>query len=166
MNFVLLNLIYTFALLIGMLMFLEVGRRIGLRRMAEDKEGARAGIGTVEGAILALLGLLIAFSFSGAAARYDQRRQQIVEEASNIGSAYSLIDLLPPENQEPLRETFRNYVDSRLDAYRVMPTFRPCGPSWTDRSYSRTTFGRGPLQRPAIRRISRRRYYCCLRSAK
>ena len=42
-----------------------------------DKEGARAGLGTVEGALLALLGLLIAFSFSGAAARYDAQRQQI-----------------------------------------------------------------------------------------
>jgi hypothetical protein len=31
-----------------MLFLLEVGRRIGLRRMDVDAEGARAGIGTVE----------------------------------------------------------------------------------------------------------------------
>ena len=121
MSFVLLNLIYTLLLLIGMLGMLEVGRRIGLRRMAEDKEGARTGIGTVEGAILALLGLLIAFSFSGAATRFDQRRQQIVDEASKISSAYALIDLLPAEDQAPLRETFKLYVDSRLEAYRKIP---------------------------------------------
>ena len=77
MNFALGNLIYTIGLLLGMLFLLEVGRRVGLRRMAVDKEGARAGIGTVEGALLALLGLLIAFSFSGAAARFDARRRQI-----------------------------------------------------------------------------------------
>lgn len=121
MNFALINLFYTFGLLLGMLILLEAGRRIGLRRLAVDTEGARAGIGTVEGAILALLGLLIAFSFSGAAARFDLRRQQIVDEASAIGSAYALVDRMPPEAQSPLRETFRQYVDSRLEAYRRMP---------------------------------------------
>lgn len=121
MNFALLNLIYTLGLLLGMLIVLEAGRRIGLKRIAEDTEGARAGVSTVEGSILALLGLLIAFSFSGAAARYDQRRQQIVDEASNISSAYALVDLLPTEIQPPLRETFRDYLDSRLEAYRKMP---------------------------------------------
>src|SRR6185503_14760799 len=99
MSFALGNLLYTTGLLAGMLILLEVGRRIGLRRMAVDTEGARAGIGTVEGALLALLGLLIAFSFSGAAARFDARRQQIVDEASDIGSAYALVDLMPPEAQ-------------------------------------------------------------------
>ena len=121
MNFALTNLIYTVGLLLCMLFLLEVGRRIGLRRMAVDAEGARAGIGTVEGALLALLGLLIAFSFSGAAARYDARRQQIVDEANDIGSAYMLVDLLPPEAQPLLRDKFRLYVDSRLEAYRKMP---------------------------------------------
>jgi hypothetical protein len=121
MNFALANLIYTIGLLVGMLFLLEIGRRIGLRRMAVDAEGARAGIGTVEGALLALLGLLIAFSFSGAAARFDARRQQIVNEANAIGSAYMLVDLLPPETQPPLRGMFRQYLDSRLEAYRRMP---------------------------------------------
>jgi hypothetical protein len=121
MNFALINLIYTIGLLLGMLFMVEVGWRIGLRRMAMDKEGARAGVGTVEGALLALLGLLIAFSFSGAAARFDARRQQIVTEASAIGSAYALVDVLPAAAQPPLRETFRRYLDSRLAAYRRMP---------------------------------------------
>jgi hypothetical protein len=121
MSFAITNLIYTLGLLVGMLFLLEVGRRIGLWRMAVDTEGARAGIGTVEGALLALLGLLIAFSFSGAAARFDARRQQIIDEANDIGSAYMLVDLLPSEAQPPLRDKFRLYVDSRLEAYRTMP---------------------------------------------
>jgi hypothetical protein len=121
MSFAITNLIYTLGLLVGMLFLLEVGRRIGLWRLAVDTEGARAGIGTVEGALLALLGLLIAFSFSGAAARFDARRQQIIDEANDIGSAYMLVDLLPSEAQPPLRDKFRLYVDSRLEAYRKMP---------------------------------------------
>ena len=33
----------------------------------------------------------------------------------------ALVDLLPSETQSPLRETFRQYLDSRLEAYRKMP---------------------------------------------
>ena len=121
MSFAFVNLIYTLTLLVGMLLLMEAGRRVGSRRIAADAEGAKAGIGTVEGALLALLGLLTAFSFSGAAARFDERRQQIVDEASAIAGAYSLVDLLPPETQPPLRETFKQYLDSRLEAYRRMP---------------------------------------------
>jgi len=114
-------LAFTVALFVGMLLLLEFGRRIGIRRLARDAEGARAGLGTVEGAIFALLGLLIAFTFSGAAARFDVRRQLIVEETNAVGTAYLRIDLLPPDAQPALRETFRRYVDSRLDVYAKVP---------------------------------------------
>ena len=86
MSFAFVNLIYTLTLLVGMLLLMEAGRRVGSRRIAADAEGAKAGIGTVEGALLALLGLLTAFSFSGAAARFVERRQQIVDEASAIAT--------------------------------------------------------------------------------
>jgi len=66
--------LFALGLFLGMLILLEVGRRIGARRLAEDPEGAEAGVGTVEGAVFALLGLLIAFTFSGAASRFDTRR--------------------------------------------------------------------------------------------
>src|SRR5580765_7773073 len=79
--------LFALGLFLGMLILLEVGRRIGARRLAEDPEGAEAGVGTVEGAVFALLGLLIAFTFSGAASRFDTRRQLIIEETNDIGTA-------------------------------------------------------------------------------
>ena len=108
-------------LFLGMLILLEVGRRIGARRLAEDPEGAEAGVGTVEGAVFALLGLLIAFTFSGAASRFDTRRQLIIEETNDIGTAYLRLDLLPLDAQPGLREKFRAYVDTRLEVYRKLP---------------------------------------------
>jgi len=111
----------TVGLFLGMLVLSEVGRQIGVRRMRKDPEGARAGVGAVEGAVFGLLGLLVAFTFSGAAARFDVRRQFIIEETNAIGTAYLRIDLLPPEAQPPLRESFRRYVDSRLEVYRKLP---------------------------------------------
>jgi hypothetical protein len=113
--------LFALGLFSGMLLLLETGRRLGLRRAAADAEGARAGLGAVEGAVFGLMGLLVAFSFSGAAARFDIRRRLIVEEANAIGTAYLRLDLLPAGAQPKLRDQFRRYVDSRLEIYRKLP---------------------------------------------
>lgn len=105
-------------LFLGMLVLLEVGRRIGKRRLDRDPAAAGTGLGAVESAVFGLLGLMIAFTFSGAASRFDARRQLVTEEANNIGTAWLRIDLLPREAQPPLRELFRRYLDSRLATYR------------------------------------------------
>jgi hypothetical protein len=114
-------LLLTFSLFLSMLLFLEVGRRIGLRRRAKDVDGASEGFGAVGGSVFALLGLLIAFTFSGTASRFDVRRHLIVEETNAIGTAYLRLDLLPADAQVRLKEGFRQYVDARLEAYRKLP---------------------------------------------
>jgi len=113
----------TFAagLFVGMILLLELGRRLGRRRQSMDETGARAGLGAVEGAVFALLGLLLAFTFSGAATRFDARRQLIVEEANAIGTAWLRLDLLPAAAQPELRDLFRHYLDTRLAVYRKIP---------------------------------------------
>jgi hypothetical protein len=52
-------------LFLGMLACMELGRRLGNR--STPQEGGKEGLGVIEGAIFALLGLLVAFTFSGAA---------------------------------------------------------------------------------------------------
>jgi hypothetical protein len=111
---------FTLGLLAGMLLFMEIGRRLGIRRRAKTPATGE-GTGVVDGAVFGLFGLLIAFTFSGAASRFDSRRQLIAEEANAIGTAYLRIDLLPSASQPAVRELFRSYVDSRLRAYRKLP---------------------------------------------
>jgi hypothetical protein len=118
MTHVLIAFSITLGLFLGMLLFLDIGRRIGARRRAQDPEGTGAGTGAVDGAVFALLGLLVAFTFSGAAARFDTRRALIVEEANAIGTAYLRLDVAPASAQPALRDLFRRYVDSRLETYR------------------------------------------------
>lgn len=117
-------------LFLGMLFLQEVGRRIGVRRMAKDPEGGRTGTVAMEGAVFALLGLLIAFTFSGAASRFDARRQLVAQEANAIGTAYLRLDLLAPEAQSALRERVRSYVDSRLAFYRKLPHIEALQEEW------------------------------------
>ncbi len=121
MNYTLTAFLITLALFAGVLLLLEIGRRIGNHRLARDAKGARTGTSTVDGAVFALLGLLIAFTFSGAAARFDDRRALIVQETNAIGTAYLRLDLLPADTQPALRELFRLYRDARLEVYRKLP---------------------------------------------
>ena len=106
------------SLFVGVLAFLEMGRRIGRRRIAAEGAEGGAGFGSVEGAIFGLMGLLIAFTFSGAAARFDDRRHLVTQEANAIGTAWLRIDLVPAEAQVKLRDLFRRYLDARLATYR------------------------------------------------
>jgi hypothetical protein len=69
---------------------------------------------------MALMGLLIAFTFSGAATRFEARRALIVQETNAIGTAYMRIDLLPVDVQAALRQDFRDYLDARLAYYQKM----------------------------------------------
>ena len=115
------SVVFAGGLFVGMVVLLDMGRRLGRRRQGKDEEGARAGLGAVEGAVFALMGLLIAFTFSGAASRFDARRQLIVEEANSIGTAWLRLDLLPLAAQPELRDLFRRYVDLRLAVYQKLP---------------------------------------------
>lgn len=121
MNLPLVTSLYPVLLFAGMLALLETGRRIGLRRLARDMEGARAGLGAVEGAIFGLMGLLVAFTFSGASSRFEARRQLIVQEANSIGTAWVRLDLLPDASRIPLQEHFRAYLDARILAFDSLP---------------------------------------------
>lgn len=101
-----------------MLALMEAGWRVGVRRRRQDAAGAHVGLGAIDGAVFGLMGLLVAFTFSGAGTRFDARRRLIGEETNAIGTAYLRVDLLPAASQPELRDDFRNYVDARLGYYR------------------------------------------------
>lgn len=94
-----------------MLLLLEIGRRLRIRRKVE------IGSSAIEGAVFALFGLLLAFTFSGAMTRYDAHRSLFVEETNAISTAYSRLDLLAIDSQPKMRLLFRQYTTSRLHLY-------------------------------------------------
>src|SRR5690349_7738050 len=109
------------ATLFGILLFLRFGRWLGKRVIAKHGGEIPPSVGSLEAAVFAILGLLIAFTFSGALTRFDVRRAQAVDEANAIGTAYLRIALLPASAQPKLRETMRNYVDARIATYQKLP---------------------------------------------
>ena len=132
----------------GMMLLHELGRRLGVRRRAKDPEGSRLGLGPVESATFGLLGLLIAFTFSGAASRFDVRRNLVTEEANLIEQAWLRVDLLPEAEQPKMRGHFRDYLDSRLAVYDKLPDLKPPTGNSTARDGCSWRFGMVLSPRP------------------
>lgn len=101
-----------------MLLFQELGIRIALKRVERDPQKGLQGTGVIEGGIFAVWGLLLAFTFSGAASRFDLRRTLVGQEANAIGTAFLRLDLLPSKEREILRKKFQIYLETRLETYR------------------------------------------------
>lgn len=107
-------------LFLGMLICLELGYRKASRRYRMDST-AHDGIGAIEAAVFALLGLLLGFAFAGAMSRLDMRRELIMREANAIGTAYLRLDLMPTPTQPEMRLLFRDYLGDRMLFYDSRP---------------------------------------------
>lgn len=84
------------------------------RPLGEDEY---SDLGTVLTATLTLLGLLIAFSFSMAITRYDQRKNYEAEEANAIGTEYVRVSLLPPDQKTKAQDLLKRYLRHRIVFY-------------------------------------------------
>lgn len=121
MNFELSTFAISTLLFLGMVTCSEIGRQLAHRRNITDQEGGWHGSSVIDAAVFGLLGLIVAFTFSSAASRFDVRRNLIVQEANAIGTAHLRLDLLPAGDQPEIRKNFRDYVDSRIRVYTSLP---------------------------------------------
>jgi hypothetical protein len=100
------------ALAIAMFASWAIGRWQGRR--------LRAAVGNVpiskfEDASLALLGLLLGFSFSMAIVKHDQRRLMVIADSNAIGDFYNCATLLKEPVRTKLQSVIRDYTKLRLD---------------------------------------------------
>jgi hypothetical protein len=107
-------------LFLGMLGMTLAGHRYGRSQLVCRGETAETGTGIVEGALFGLLGLLMAFTFATSYSQYNLRRSLAVEEANAIGTAYLRLDVLSAAVREPLRQKFREYVETRLEFWNQL----------------------------------------------
>jgi hypothetical protein len=95
----------------------ELAWRIGTAR-GQRKSEADKDSGIVRSAVLALLGLLLGFSFAVAAARHETRRELVVEEANSIGTTARRAQLLLDPHAAKIVQLLREYVPLRIEAHR------------------------------------------------
>ena len=105
------------AILLLVLLAIEGGYRLGKYRRSRSEQEKEAPVGAMVGATLGLLAFMLAFTFGLAAARFDTRRQLLLDEANAIGTTYLRAGMLPNQ-REDIRALLRDYVDVRLEAVR------------------------------------------------
>lgn len=95
---------------------LELGYRMGMWRHNRAAGEKDAPVGAMVASILALLAIMLAFTFNLTASRFDVRRQAVLEEANAIGTTYLRARLLPEPQKSEICGLLREYVDVRVDA--------------------------------------------------
>ena len=103
------------ALVACMVLALAAGHWLGRRHQASGNVAAKEWVGIVDGPILAIYGLLLAFCFYGAMQRFDERRKLIVEESIVLASAYRQTDLLPEADRPLIQKLLRDYVETQSE---------------------------------------------------
>jgi len=103
---------------VGLWLSAQIGGSLQ-KKLLPLQEDEWKDLDTVLAATLTLLGLIIAFSFSAAVDRYNQRKRCEAEEANAIGTEYLRIDLLPVADATKTRELLRNYLDQRVLFYET-----------------------------------------------
>jgi len=104
------------AFLALLLIALELGFRVGLRRHRTELGDARKTVrGDVTlGSMLALLGLLLAFTYAFSLSRADMRKEAVIREANAIGTAFLRANLAAEPGRSELRQGLLGYARTRL----------------------------------------------------
>ena len=98
---------------VGMVVSWLAGRSIG-HRLRLETEG-KAAVSKFLDASLAVLGLLLAFTFSTALVKHDQRRLMVVADSNAIGDFYTCASLLKEPLRTRLRRVIHDYAALRID---------------------------------------------------
>ena len=100
-------------LLAGGLVAGEIGFRLAVVFSPRHEAFARQ-FDVVRAAVFALVAFLIAFAFSGAADRFVDRLDIIVQEANALGTAWLRADVLPEPQRSELKATLKEYTADRV----------------------------------------------------
>jgi hypothetical protein len=111
--------IIAFALFIGIFIFYLAGVRLGNYQKKNNPDAKAEGVGPLEGALLGLLALLLSFTFSMSASRYDTRRLLLIKEANDIGTVVLRSDMYPDSIHREFKKDLQQYLETRIAYYNA-----------------------------------------------
>jgi hypothetical protein len=100
-----------------------VGAAIG-RWRAKKPDADYESVGVVQGALLGLVGLLLAFGLSMSVGRYDSRRSIVVDEANAIGTTHLRAQLLDEPARSEAESILIDYADAAVAFGDAVPESR------------------------------------------
>lgn len=112
------------------------------RKLRDSHDKVRETFGVLQAALIAFVGLILAFGLSLAVGRYEARRADVVAEANTIGTTYLRAQTL----DEPVRSQSLALLVSYTDAEVKLSRLRPGSPA-----AAQTIATASALQRPLWR---------------
>ncbi len=107
------------ALFAGILLVYEMGFRIGnFHQKSTDKE-IKSQTNNIQGGMLGLLALILAFTFNMSLQRYDARSEAVIQEANSIGTTVLRTKLLPPPYDAATYALLQEYIDIRIENSKI-----------------------------------------------
>ena len=111
--------------LVGLLVLIVGGSVIaGIligRRIRSRLEAHRESIGVIQGTLLTLVGLLLAFGLTMAVGRYEGRRTLVIQESNDIGTSYLRAQMLAEPERTASLEILGRYADAAIDLADQVP---------------------------------------------
>jgi hypothetical protein len=103
-------------MIIATLTGLALGRRAGKRSSTQ-----RESFGILQGALIGIMGLVLAFGLSLAVGRYESRRGDVVTEANAIGTTYLRAQTLTEPVRTQSLALLRSYTDTSVALAKTVP---------------------------------------------
>ena len=103
---------------IGMIVMANLGRLASAKWARNTDAEPKGGLSFILGALFALSGFILAFTFGMAGNRYDNARNAAVEEANDIGTAVLRADLYSDSLRTAFRSDFKSYLEARIAYYK------------------------------------------------
>jgi hypothetical protein len=92
------------------------------RRLRHRSEVLREPFGVLQGALLGVVGLILAFGLSLAVGRYEGRRPAVVDEANAIGTTYLRAQLIAEPARTRSLALLREYTDLAIRLAHDVPS--------------------------------------------
>jgi len=111
---------------LALLIFAVIGGATALgtfigRRSRHLSDSLSEPFGVLQGALLGVVGLILAFGLSLAVTRYEGRRSAIVDEANTIGTTYLRAETLPEPERGRSLDLLVDYTRRAIQVSRLVP---------------------------------------------
>ena len=97
-----------------MLIAIWLGYRLGLKKTKAETKNSE-----ISSSLLGLLALILGFTFAMAGSRYENRKNNLIDEANSIGTAVLRADIYPDSLKNEFKKDFDSYLISRRDYYTL-----------------------------------------------
>ena len=92
------------------------------RYLRRHTDALRGPIGVLQGALLGVVGLILAFGLSLAVGRYENRRVAVVDDANTIGTTYLRAQMLAEPQRSKSLDLLRRYTDLAIRVSDEVPS--------------------------------------------